>query len=237
MRHLVIALCTLFSLSLSAQNKVIYDENVVTRPAGSFTKIEISGGIDLFLSQSETEAIAVSGGNAQSRDAIITTIENGVLKIYSDNKSWKITRGYTKRVAYVSFKQLQKITASGSSDVVIDGSLSGEELSIHLAGASDLKGSLAVKRLRLDQSGASDVTLKGTVADLEIMISGASEVKAYELQAETCKATASGASDVKVTVTKTLSAVASGASSIYYRGESSVTNIQSSGASNISKKG
>jgi hypothetical protein len=236
MRYLLV-LFTLISFSVSAQNKVIYDENVVTRPAGAFTKIEISGGIDLVLSQSDTEAIAVSAGNEQSRDAIITRIENGVLKIYTDNKSWKVTRGYTKRVAYVSCKQLQKITASGSSDVTIDGSLSGDELSIHLSGASDLKGSLAVNRLKLNQSGASDATLKGTVNDLEIIIAGASEIKAYDLQVENCKATASGASDVKVTVRKALSAVASGASSIYYKGEGNVTSVQSSGASNISKKG
>lgn len=236
MRYLL-ALLTLISFSVSAQNKIIYDANVVTRQAGPFTKIEISGGIDLFLSQSDTEAIAVSAGNEQSRDAIITRIEDGVLKIYTDNKSWKISRGYTKRVAYVSCKQLEKIMASGSSDVIIDGSLSGQDLSISLSGASDLKGSLVVNRLKLDQSGASDITLKGKVNELEISVSGASEVKAYELQAETCKATASGASDVKVTVAKTLSVVLSGASSFNYMGEGSVTNVQSSGASKISKKG
>ena len=89
----------------------------------------------------------------------------------------------------------------------------------------------------IDQSGASDVTINGMVSSLTISASGASDTKGYDLVSDNCRAEASGASDISVTVNKELNAHASGASSINYKGEGVIRDLHSSGASSVSKKG
>jgi hypothetical protein len=66
--------------------------------------------------------------------------------------------------------------------------------------------------------------------------SGASDVNAYNLTTELCTATASGASDIRITVNGALSANASGASEITYKGTCLLKDQRSTGASSINKK-
>ena len=95
---------------------------------------------------------------------------------------------------------------------------------------------MIVTSLIMDLSGASDVTISGSASVVVIESSGASDVKGYDLVTDMCTAKASGASDVNITVNKELNARASGSSDIYYKGSAVIKDMQSSGASNISRK-
>lgn len=221
---------------LYAQKTIIHDPNAEVRKIGNFSAINISSGINLYLSQDEQEGVAVSAAETRYRERIKTVVENGVLKIWADDM-WKMSSGNKKMIAYVSFKTLNKLSASGASDVYVNGILKGDELMLRLSGASDFKGSVDLHKLNIDQSGASDATISGKASTLEVDAGGASELKGYNLETDNCKAKASGASDIKITVSKELSATASGASSIYYKGTAAAKEVRSSGASNINKKG
>ncbi len=76
----------------------------------------------------------------------------------------------------------------------------------------------------------------GTIQNLKIEASGASDIKNYDLVVDNCIARLSGASDVKITVNNSISARASGASTLNYKGTAERRDISSSGASNISKE-
>ncbi|HEX8277551.1 MAG TPA: DUF2807 domain-containing protein, partial [Segetibacter sp.] len=93
-------------------------------------------------------------------------------------------------------------------------------------------------KLNLDISGASVARLSGAVKNAIIDASGACDVKSYDLSIETCRASSSGASSIKVTVTGELNADASGGSNIYYKGQGigKVLNT-SAGASIKSRSG
>ena len=160
MKKFFLFLVTLVAANgLLAQNEIVVDPNATTRPVtGEFKTIKISGGIDLFISQSADVAIAVSASEEKYRDKIRTTIENGVLKIYYDgDKSWKPKDKKLK--AYVSFKELEKIDASGACDIKVSGTITVTSLDLYLSGACDFKGIIAVNSLKLDLSGASDVKI------------------------------------------------------------------------------
>ena len=124
---------------------------------------------------------------------------------------------------------------SGACDVFITGTLKAGDLDINQSGASDLKGKIDVNKLSVDLSGASDMTVTGTVTQLDVEASGASDFRGYDLVTETCNATASGASDIKVTVNKELSAHATGASDVRYKGNGVIRDLKSSGSSSVSK--
>ena len=185
--------------------------------------------------------MAVSAATTEYRDKIVTEVQDGVLKISTTDhgKWWKSVRN-KKMKAYVSFKTLTRLEAHGASDVFLNSDLKADELSVVLSGASDLKGQkgkIEVRALDLTLSGASDAVIHGTVITLTVEASGASDLKGYDLQTDHCNANASGASDIKITVNKDLSAKASGASGVHYKGEGVIRDLRTSGASNISRKG
>ena len=224
-------------IQLKAQ-KEINDPNAQVRNVGGFHAIRISSAIDLYLSQSKDEVVVVSAKEAKYRDLIRTEVENGVLKIYLDKEGWNWWKntGNKQMKAYVSFRMLDRIAASGACDVRVTGTIKGDNLSIDLSGASDFKGDIDVNSLTIDQSGASDATVSGRADVLTAEASGASDFKGFELETQSCKAKATGASDIKITVTKELNAHASGASGIHYKGDAVIRQMHSSGASSVSKK-
>jgi hypothetical protein len=222
---------------LSAQNTVINDPNAVVRTVRGFHAVSVSNGINLYLSQGETEAVAVSAQDTAYRDRIRTEVVDGVLRISFDHDGWRSWGGSKKLRAYVSFKTLERLSASGASDVYVDGVLSGDKLDLDLSGASDFKGAVKLNELQISQSGASDILITGSVASLTtIHASGASDVKGYDLTTESCSVSVSGASAVKITVNKELDAHASGASSVSYKGNGVIGGSHTSGASSVSKK-
>ena len=226
-----------FSLISLGQDKIVRDANAQNRPAKGFHAIRISHGIDLYLSQGNEEAVAVSASSAEYRDRILTEVEDGVLKIYLDNRtadSWN--SGDHKLKAYVSFKILENLKASGGSDIFFENEIAVNKLDISLSGGSDLKGSVKINELSLEQSGGSDVDITGKVANLKISASGGSDLKGYDLVADLCNLSASGGSDTRLTVNKELNVVASGGSEVSYRGAGIVREIRTSGSSSVSKK-
>jgi len=231
---LLTVLC--FSTIAFTQKQFVVDPNAEIRTvSGSYDKIIVSGGIDLYLSQSDKEELAVSASEEKYITGIKTKVEDNTLKIYYEgDKIWN-NRNKNMR-AYVSFIELKKLEASGASDILVAGEIKVTSLLLKLSGASDFKGSVTVSTLTMDLSGASDVNINGTASVVNIESSGASDIKGYDLVTDVCTAKASGASDVNITVNKELNAHASGASEIHYKGSGVIKEIESSGASSIKKK-
>ncbi len=234
MKYLVQIILIVFGLSASAQKQFVVDAEAELREiTGSFTSIKISSGIHLYLSNGDTEAIAVSASDEKNKAEIKTEVENGELHVfYNAEKMWKLND--KKLNVYVSFKKLEHITASGASNVYIVGVLESPSLDIKLSGASDFKGQLKIEDFNIKISGASDMKLTGTAKNLNLECSGASDFKSYDFITETCSIKASGASDVYLTVSKEINANASGASNILYKGSAQIKEKHSSGASSIS---
>ncbi|HET9058008.1 MAG TPA: head GIN domain-containing protein [Chitinophagaceae bacterium] len=236
----LVSMVIVFFTSLATAQKKVYDENAEVRLTGKdFHGIKVSGGIDLYLSQGDETNVVVSARETKFRDRIKTEIEDGVLKIWYDSDyDFKIfsVENNRKLKAYVSCKMLDKLIASGASDVIIEGSLKANKIEITLSGASDLKGAINATALAIKQSGSSDAVLSGSADDLVIRTSGASDFKGYDFSVQTCEAHASGASDIQITVNKELKAHASGTSDIHYKGSASITDLNTSGSSNVKRR-
>lgn len=215
--------------SLQAQNG-----NAEKRTVSSFNKIEVSGGIDLVLSQG-SESVSVSAEKPEFRDKIKTEVENGVLKIYYEWKEDKWGSKEKKNLkAYVSFRNLESLEASGGSDVNVTGSIKTSSLKLEISGGSDFMGAVETGELNIDASGGSDVNISGKATHLKLEASGGSDFSGFGLVTETCEVDANGGSDVEVTVNKEMTAEASGGSDVRYKGAGSIRNIKSS-HSNIKK--
>ena len=215
--------------------KTINDANAEVRLAKDFHAIEVSSAFDVYLTQSNEESVAVSASEVKYRDKIKVEVRGGVLVIRYDNQG-KWNTGNKKLKAYISFKDINKLEVSGACDVYIVDNWKADNVKIDLSGASNLKGKIDGQKLMVDLSGASDMTLSGTMGQLDIEASGASGFKGYDMVVDYCDAKASGASDIKITVNKELSAEASGASDVNYKGSGLIRDVKTSGSSSISKR-
>jgi ribosomal protein S6E (S10) len=236
-KHFLFSLVFFCTLAINAQ-KIINDANVERRSAKSFHAVKVSGGIDLYLSEGD-EAVAVSARDVETRNYVKTEVVDGVLKIWFEWKNGRNIFANTNKQlkAYVSYKKLDAVSASGGCDVIVDGTITQNNLTINISGGSDFKGKVAVQDLQVESSGGSDVDIAGKASRLSVEVSGGSDFNGYDLVTETTSVEASGGSDVEVTVNKDLNARASGGSDVFYRGSASVSEARSSGSSSVKKTG
>ncbi|MDE3253189.1 MAG: DUF2807 domain-containing protein [Bacteroidota bacterium] len=231
MKQLFFALSLLVSLGLYAQ-KTIKDPNAVKRNAHNFHAIDISDGIDLYLSQGNEEAVAVSASDKDYRDKITVEVVDGVLKIYFEKGNrWGFHFGNRKLKAYVSAKTLDGLTASGGSDVFIDQTLKSENLVVHVSGGSDFRGRVESNTLKLHASGGSDMYISGNTENLSIEASGGSDIHGFDMVSNFCRISTSGGSDVRISANREIDASSSGGSDVYYKGTASIRSSKSGGGS------
>lgn len=235
-RLLTLLVALLAVVTVTAQ-KQINDPNAEPRSVSGFHAIKVSNAFDVYLTQGNEEGLAVSASEPKYRDEIKTEVKNGVLVISLEGNKKLWNKGNKKLKAYISFKNIDLLDVSGACDVYVLTSLKGDKLTLKMSGASDLKrAEILVNELSVDLNGASDMIISGKVNKLRIEASGASNIKGYDLATDYCDIHASGASGINITVNKEISAQASGASDIHYKGEGLIRDIKTSGASNVSKR-
>lgn len=235
MKKILFSLLILAAINADAQ-KTINDPNAEARTVGSFHGLQVSNAFTVIVTQADVEGVAVSAGNKEDVAKITTKVENGILRIglNEGNKWWSKN---PKLKAYISVKTLDLIKASGATDINIEGGLKVPSLKLELSGASDLEGALTVSdELEVRLSGASDITISGAAEKVTIDANGASDVKAFDFTANTCSVEASGASTVRITADKEMSVKLSGASTVNYKGNATIRDIKTTGASSISRK-
>jgi hypothetical protein len=235
---ILLAAIALTSFAAIAQDgKVIDDKNAQKRPAQGFHGIEISSGIDLYLSQGNEEAVAVSASDLDVRDRIKVEVSDGILRIYMEDHGFHWGHwGNQHLKAYVSCKTMDLLHASGGSDVYMEDVIHSDHLKMNLSGGSDLHGKLTIGELSVTQSGGSDSYVSGTATTLIVHTSGGSDYHGYDLAADDCHVDVSGGSDAYLTVNKELTASASGGSDVHYKGNGVVRSSSASGSGSISHR-
>ncbi len=241
MKKLIFLLLPLFTVLVVAGQgnaRLIKDANASIRKVSGFHGIETQDGIDLYISQGDEEAVAVSANKTEYRDKIITVVEDGILKIYYKSEHGLVIGWRDRKLrAYVSVKNLDKLHASGGADVIIDSKLTASKLELRLSGGSDFVGEVAVSdQLDVSASGGSDVTIKGTANNLKLHASGGSDYIGYGLEVAYAVVDVSGGSDAQLNVSKELWAEASGGSDVYFKGNPDIRKSSSSGGSGITKR-
>ena len=239
MKNILSLFISAFIATAAFSQKTINDENAELRSLSGFHAINVSSAFDVYISQGNEEAVAISAASTEMKQRIKTSVENGVLiiRFENDKKFWKGWNSDKQKLkAYISIKKLDNLKVSGACDVFFEEGISADDLSINFSGASDLKGKVNAKNLVVDISGASDITLTGNAASLKVEASGASDFKGFDLVTNFCDAKASGASSVNITVNKELNATASGASDVRFKGEGLIREIKTSGASSVSRR-
>jgi hypothetical protein len=202
------------------------------RNVGEFSKLKVSTGIDVKLSQGNRHMVIIKA-NEDIIDDVETEVVNGTLKVYVD-RSW--FRGGGSIDAEITFVELNSIDVSAGSDVESEGLLTFNEVEIEASSGSDLKLNMEASSVNLRISSGSDANLKGSARNFKAKASSGSDIHAYDFEVENAMLECSSGSDVKAHVTETLSVKASSGSDIYYRGDPKLMDVSTSGGSDLHKR-
>ena len=212
--------------------KMVFDGAAEDRNLAGFTSINVSNAFDVYISQGTEDAVGVSADSQDATKNIKTHVSGGVLYISFENKGWWNWKN-NKLKAYITVKNLEKLTVSGACNVSFVDAITSNNLHISVSGASDIKGSVKVNSLKVGASGASNISLSGKATNTDFNVSGACSIKSLDLVTDNSTIVASGASNVKLTINQYLKANVSGASDIRYKGTVSRFETRTSGSSDI----
>jgi hypothetical protein len=223
-------------LSLTACEPTLFGSHEVT------TVSPAADGIDRLDFSNEVDAVVVQGSpprveitiNENLRDYLRVRSAGGRLEVGMQD-------GYDyQRLVLdvrVTVPSLSAIELSGASQAHLEGLERAPvpRFAATASGASHLSGGVVTDRLDLELSGASEADLSGSTRELSLEASGASHATLDRLPATLASVELSGASHAAVWVDSEVHGQASGASTLVVRGSAS-TNIETSGASSVSRR-
>ena len=216
--------------------KTVNDPNAEKRNVSSFHGIEVSTGIKLVLTDGNTEEVAVSAATPEYRDKIVTRVENGILKIYYENKmSVNIKKEKRELKAYVSYKKIDILNANTGAIVEMEGTLKTSSLKMNVNTGAIVAGAINVDELRIDQNTGSIVTLTGEAAKIDVDGDTGSMFKGIDLKTSNCNATASTGAGVYITVEKELYIKANTGGYIKYKGDAGIREIKTNTGGSVTK--
>jgi hypothetical protein len=202
------------------------------RSVAAFNSVDVSGNIEVYVKQDSVVSVRI-----EADENLLTYVhinaDNGTLEIKEeDGFNLQSSKGIKVFVSGQSFKRFE---ASGACDIYSENKISSNnEISLTATGASRIKMELHTPKVRTELSGASHVELSGETKIFSADGSGASGLKCFELMAEETDVEISGASHAEVFASVKLDLHASGASTVKYKGNATVTQ-ESNGASTVSK--
>ena len=198
---------------------------------------ELSFGIpgNLYLKQGKSERFEI-----ECDDDIFDDIEferrGNKLIITKENYRWGSGWKNSEVKIYMTAKELEKISVSGSGSLESEDQWVTENLSLSISGSGDMKIGIKSKKLELRISGSGSAYLNGDVEEATAKISGSGKAKAADLTVANFKASISGSGSCYVTVTDEIKASISGSGSVYYSGNPDKVQSNSSGSGKIRKQ-
>ena len=171
-----------------------------TRQVGVFSEVNISGGYDkVVFTPGSKEEVTVTAKGIEI-DKILTYVKGNALQIETKKGVDGWSKGGEVNI-YVTYRALEEINNSGSTDILLKGTLQSKELEVNASGSGDIEGEVEVDVLKLNISGSSDIRLLGKATAQEYNISGSGDVEASKCKGESAHVSISGSGDVQLNVT------------------------------------
>ena len=216
--------------SMSFGNGIKGSGNITTETRivdKDFKSIEVSYGIKVNVEQADTKSITVEADDNLQKH-IITKIENGVLKIDSD-ESYNSTE---TPMVNVKMPVINGLSTSSGSVINSIGTLISNNINAKSSSGSEIDIEVEADAIALESSSGSTIEVKGKALKLETNSTSGSTIDAKDLMANEVNAQTSSGSNTSVYPIVKLEAKASSGSSIaYHKVPKTITKEESSGGS------
>jgi hypothetical protein len=227
--HLAVLATALLVSSCFVENP--WDTQQVERDFSivDFERLEMGNAFNIEVRQGNLFHVSARGDRRDIEDLIAE--KEGLTLVIRYNES----RNHRQIIhVTVTMPELQGVNFSAASESRISGFSSSNTLTLALSGASVCQLEADAGEIECLLSGASYLSLRGSARSLGADVSGASVLNAFDFPVAQARLVMSGASDGRVTVSDVLTATATGASNLLYRGDPSVDS-EVSGASSVDR--
>jgi hypothetical protein len=226
---------TLFSsCAVDMFNRVNGNRNVVTEDRSTkedFTKIKVSTGLDLYISQGSKNQITVEA-DENLQEIIRTEVNDGILKIYSKKNIWKAKA----RKVYVTIKNLEALTATSGADVYTNEALEVNNLNINATSGADIHVSVDANTIETTATSGSNIEVSGASNNHISKATSGASIDAYQLQSKNVTVKVTSGANINVYASESIDAKATSGGDIDFKGSPKKVNKKTSSGGSVSAK-
>jgi len=171
-KFLITSLCLIFAFSL------VLAQNKEARNVDTFTKIAFRVPGKLYLKQGPVQKVEIQG-DKDIVSKIETEVNGGRLNIGRENDNWKMWDwdNDDKITVYITVKDIEGISVSGSGDLLSDGKLKAADLDLNVSGSGSMQIDVEASGLmEANVSGSGNLEVKGNCRSLDSKVSGSGKV-------------------------------------------------------------
>jgi len=186
------------SFALIIAFSLVLAQNRETRSVETFTKIAFRTPGKLYLKQGPVQKVELQG-DKEVLDKIETEVDGGRLSIGRENNNWRMWDwdDDDKITVYITVKDIEAISVSGSGDLIGDGKLKANDLNLAVSGSGSLEIDVdASGDMEANVSGSGDINAKINCRSLETKVSGSGKVSVSGTIAERVDANVSGSGKI-----------------------------------------
>lgn len=204
----------------------------LTPAVSGFSTLKVSSGVQVFLTQGETESVRIEA-RGFTNDDIIAEVDGGELKLSIRLQGWlgknradRTTNRYVK--AYLTARQLTEITVTSGAQLTGEGTFNAEKLAIHSKLGAEITLAVAATDVELSAGAGANATVEGSAETVTANASGGATLRANDLKTNTVQADASSGANVRVYAENELFLRASTGGSISHSGPGRVVSRKTS---------
>ncbi|MBO0933242.1 head GIN domain-containing protein [Fibrella aquatilis] len=204
----------------------------LTPTVKDFSTLKVSSGVQVFLTQGETESVRIEA-RGFDKDDIIASVDGGELKLSIRLQGWlgrdradRHTSRYVK--AYLTAKRLTDITVTSGAQLTGEGTFKADRLAVHSKSGAEITLDIAATDVELSAGAGATANVEGSAQTVTANASGGATVRANSLKATTCQADASSGATVRVYADNELFLRASTGGSISHSGPGRVVSRKTS---------
>ena len=231
---LLLVATLLSSCGIDLFNRVNGNRNVVTENRSTkegFTKIKVSTGLDLYISQGSKNQITVEA-DENLQDIILTEVKDGVLRIYSEKNIWRAKA----RKVYVTVETLEELTATSGSDAYTKETLKVNDLKISATSGADIHITVDANTIETSATSGSDIEVSGVANNHISKATSGASIDAYELRSKNATVKATSGGDINIYASESIDAKATSGGDIDFKGNPKKVDKKSSSGGSVSAK-
>ena len=198
----------------------------------AFEQVQANGGINVVLAQGPAAVVVDADAETQAR--ISTEIKGNALVVsWEQAGGRKGNRSGHGATVYVTCPRLTALTVGQGSNARSSTPLTADDFRVVANAGSRLDLEVKAGALDLTASSGSSVTLAGTATQSVFNFTSGTTCHAFALQAATVSVSATGGSTAEINANQSLTAQASGGSSIRYKGAAKMAGSKATGGGSV----
>lgn len=214
--------------SVKGNRNVVVHERKVSK---KFNKIHSSNALNVYVSMSNETTVTIEA-DENLHDIIKTKVEDGVLKIYSEDN---IRRAKSKNI-HIKAPKINAIHTSSGSRIIFENTMVVNNFEAKASSGASAELFINSEIINSHCSSGAFLKIKGKSFSHESKASSGATINASELKSNEVIARASSGSSIKVFAKDKLNAKASSGAHIDYRGRPLKLEKKSSSGGSISSK-